>query len=681
MPLVSAPSLNSRFTQLAIAAGCLVAIFWFFAPTYNTYERLRYGFVPGFSSAPATSAPGSSAPETQLEHIIPTKPKPHHPIDDLIAKADEELNALLAKETTTLHDAAHAYRERRGRQPPPGFGAWFAFAQKNSAIVVEEFWDRIYDDLNPFWGVPAKQIREQASNIVFRISVRGGKVTYHSDGEERPWMELWTDLIKSIVEEVEWEVPDVDVPINHMDESRMVVAWEEIDAHMREGEKNKRVVEEGLLVEEFPTLEEMDRDEGREKFDPEWVGGKPYWQEAVTGCHPESPARKAEVEVDFSLPPPLLTGWPQGSYEGYVQNWTLAKSPCDNPHLQGLHGTFVEPISMSNTKKFFPMFGGSKLPMNNEILLPAAMYWTEDPFYSGGDDHGEAWRLKKSEMIWRGAASGGRNTKKNWTRFQRHRFVSMVNATSVYTAETDPENAAPNFALPANNSYNLAAQSPSAESGAMSEWVESWSDPSLPAVGVVHLLCHPLEPPEEPRTGDKKHTKACSYTNPYFRVEKMIPMKEQYDYKYLPDIDGNSFSGRYRGFLGSTSLPIKATIYEEWHDSRLVAWKHFVPMDNSFVDLYGVMEYFVGVKKTLSLVEDLEGEGEMLVEGHDEQARDIAIGGKRWADKVLRREDMQVYVLRLLLEYARVASDGREVMGWRENHSNSSGAALHREVF
>ena len=123
-----------------------------------------------------------------------------------------------------------------------------------------------------------------------------------------------------------------------------------------------------------------------------------------------------------------------------------------------------------------------------------------------------------------------------------------------------------------------------------------------------------------------------------------MKMKKQYNYKYLPDLDGNSFSGRYRGFLGSTSLPIKATIYDEWHDSRLVPWKHFVPMDNTYIDIYGIMAYFLG--------------------GRDETAKQIAMEGKKWTETVLRREDMQIYVFRLLLEYARLCDDNRERLGW-----------------
>lgn len=81
-----------------------------------------------------------------------------------------------------------------------------------------------------------------------------------------------------------------------------------------------------------------------------------------------------------------------------------------------------------------------------------------------------------------------------------------------------------------------------------------------------------------------------------------------------------------------------------------MAWKHFVPMDNRFGDFYGIMEYFLGYGK--------------VVPGHDTAARKIAMEGKEWAEKVLRKEDMQVYVMRLLLEFARVSDPRRERMGW-----------------
>ena len=122
-----------------------------------------------------------------------------------------------------------------------------------------------------------------------------------------------------------------------------------------------------------------------------------------------------------------------------------------------------------------------------------------------------------------------------------------------------------------------------------------------------------------------------------------MKLQRQFQHKYLPDIDGNGVSPRFRQFLKSNSLPIKATIWKEWHDDRLIAWKHFVPMDNTYMDFYGIMEYLLG---------------------HDKEARQIAEEGARWADRVMRKEDMLVYVYRLVLEYARVMDPQRNNMGF-----------------
>jgi hypothetical protein len=316
--------------------------------------------------------------------------------------------------------------------------------------------------------------------------------------------------------------------------------------------------------------------------------------------------------------------------DGFVANYTLSTDFCHQPDQQGLEGIFVEPLSVSATKVLFPMFGGSKLAVNNEILLPAPMYWKEEERFMGSEGADIPWSDKEDMAIWRGVATGGHNRVHTWRAFQRHRFVAMNNATQLALAENGTS-APPNFGLPPKE-YRLAAQRHSR----LADWVGSWS-----SVALTDLMCDYED--HEPNQ--------CNYTSPYFSVVPGMPMAEQFHYKYLPDIDGNSFSGRYLGFLRSTSLPVKATLWREWHDSRLIAWKHFVPMDTRFGDWYGIMEYFLG-------------DQESGIPAHDEAAERIALAGKEWAARVLRKEDMQVYVLRLLLEYARVSDDRRESMGW-----------------
>jgi hypothetical protein len=324
------------------------------------------------------------------------------------------------------------------------------------------------------------------------------------------------------------------------------------------------------------------------------------------------------------------------SHKGYVSNYTLSSEICHQPDLQGLNGIFVEPLTVQSTKVLFPLFGGSKLAVNNEILLPAPVYWNEEERYTGGGDHGGPWADKTSRAIWRGVATGGRSRENTWQAFQRHRFVAMNNCTKLSLAQNWTALPA-NFELPDNA---IVAQ----QEGKLGEWVSSWSD-----MGFTDLFCE--TPPQEPQPRT-----SCPYTSPHFEVLGGVKMQEQFAQKYLPDIDGNSFSGRYLGFLRSTSLPIKATVWREWHDSRLVAWKHFVPMDNRYSDWFGIMQYFLGY----------EGKTESLP-AHDEEAERIARAGKDWAEKVLRKEDMQVYVLRLLLEYARISDERREHMGWVED--------------
>lgn len=337
----------------------------------------------------------------------------------------------------------------------------------------------------------------------------------------------------------------------------------------------------------------------------------PYWDIAIRGCALDSLARNAERIQDFDHSPYLSTLLAKPhSYEGFVSNFSLSVDYCHQPDLQGLHGTFIEPLTISSTGVLFPMFGGSKLSTNNEILLPAPMYWADDEKFSTGDYHGGLWRGKKNKAIWRGAATGGRNRAENWKGFQRHRFVAMLNGTQAALAE--------NLELPQN------WQLPVHRREYFNEWVSTWADAAF-----TDLNCWPVTD--------------CTYIDPYFSTKPSMPMSTQFSNKYLPDIDGNSFSGRYRSFLLSSSLPIKATIFKEWHDSRLVPWKHFVPMDNRFVEFYDIMEYFLE---------------------HDAEAEKIATDGQKWAARVLRREDMEVYVLRLLLEYARISRDERDYMGF-----------------
>lgn len=71
-------------------------------------------------------------------------------------------------------------------------------------------------------------------------------------------------------------------------------------------------------------------------------------------------------------------------------------------------------------------------------------------------------------------------------------------------------------------------------------------------------------------------------------------------------------------------------------------------------------------------------EGKELINGREvqmqsriEDAKWISEQGKQWAKQAIRREDAQVYMFRLLLEWGRVIDEKRDDLGFELGTENS----------
>ena len=51
---------------------------------------------------------------------------------------------------------------------------------------------------------------------------------------------------------------------------------------------------------------------------------------------------------------------------------------------------------------------------------------------------------------------------------------------------------------------------------------------------------------------------------------------------------------------------------------------------------------------------------EVKMQAHSEEGEAIATAGREWAANVLRKEDMEIYFFRVLLEWARLTDDRRD---------------------
>lgn len=591
-----------------------------------------------------------------------------HPIDELIRKGKTQYRNMKTRRSTTIEEAAEAYRKKRNRHPPPGFDDWFLYAKSKGSIIIEDFFDQIYHDIEPFWAINPKLLRETAKTWHMKVTIRNGTARWHSGQEaEGSWLFDWHNMIQY----VEAYLPDVDLAFNNIDESRILVPWEKVNDYVEEASKHRNLAPPEELISEYQSLDALPDGFPEPKAHEweDWHNGTDHWEFARMACPPDSEARDSHLDKNMSIPPyyPSPSKFPPNTFHGYVSNWTKTRSACSNPDLRNIHGNFVHPRWVSVNTTLFPLLGGSKIQgMNNEIIVPAAKYWSTEVLYSGHPDVASSrWSEKHTKAIWRGGATGGKHNDTNWRRFQRQRFISMMNGTQVGLTEeklanltkaqidspstniTAIEPALPhNFPFPTFKTYPL--QAAKTKPSTLADWVSSLNDGAF-----VHFMCHPQV------LSQFSNGTECGYLEPYYEPGDAVEMPEQFAHKYLPDIDGNSYSGRWRAFLRSGSVPLKATIYTEWHDARLVPWVHFVPMDNSFADYFGILEYFAGFDGP-----SLGQHSTVHVEGRDEAAREIAEEGRSWANKVLRHEDMLVYMHRLVLEYARVTNDGRDKLGW-----------------
>ncbi|KAI0168818.1 hypothetical protein BJ166DRAFT_264943 [Pestalotiopsis sp. NC0098] len=125
-----------------------------------------------------------------------------------------------------------------------------------------------------------------------------------------------------------------------------------------------------------------------------------------------------------------------------------------------------------------------------------------------------------------------------------------------------------------------------------------------------------------------------------------IDFQEHWKFRHLVDLDGAAFSGRFLPFLKSASLPYRAALFRTWWEERVHPWRHFVPVDVRLNELSSIVTYLSG-------------------KGHKD-AEVIANEGSEWASKALRKEDMRVYMFRLLLEWGRLVDDDREELGFAQ---------------
>jgi hypothetical protein len=546
-----------------------------------------------------------------------------HPIVSLMREANRQWLAYDNSRSTNFRRTVTKYRETYGRHPPPGFKEWYMFARKKNAHNVDDF-QQITGDLRPFWALPPAEIRKMAAKLQNSDGIAGVRIRDHKVFID---MESWRpETLRDSIKRIAKYLPDMDIALNLMDQPRVMVTYNDTQEYLRT-EALTRSLPINAQDQFSSGMDHLyEKDSTMDDVDPRWfsIAGKPYMSFANESCPPDSPARANITVKDADK----LYKSPSA---GFVTNFTASSDLCTvGPVLGDKHGFLFSASSNVISRKLLPVFSECKVSVNNDILFPANMYFMDDKRYVYNPRHDYECEDKSDTLLWRGVTSGGIQIAENWHQLHRQRFVQAANSTEMgsRTVPILTENSLKQF-------HNFSDFNPSNFSMDHFDvgFTETWG-------------CIPN----------------CSFYDNVWTLKEPKDFSQQFKAKYLVDIDGHSFSGRWRAFQLSKSLGIKATIFREWHDSRLFAWRHFVPMDNRYDDLYALMTYFIGFGN--SSFSALPASREPYVQSHDFEAEVIAAQSREWAQQALRNEDLDIYLYLLLLEYGRIIDDNRDSIGY-----------------
>ncbi|KAI6830884.1 glycosyltransferase family 90 protein [Hortaea werneckii] len=538
-----------------------------------------------------------------------------HPIDQLVRNAEASWLNTLQSQSQSLESAVTQYTKRYNLPPPPNFDKWYEYATERDVQLIDEY-DTIYHSLLPFWALSPATIRSRVreacgfqDNNLMCLLIRDGKSVHVEGGQ--PWLQ---EAIVGMIGNFVQHLPDMDLAFNVHDEPRVVVPHDELERLIR------TAITENLpaaLANPTPrnAFSSRPADLGKGKRIPEVkttrfnvFAHQPTWIPSRLSCPATSPARCLATDTC----PDNFTAYSLGDL-GFVYNHTAFSDVCNSPSFASSHGFFDRPNAFNVIHDLFPVFSQSKMSSFQDILYPSPWYWYGKVAYEEKKD--PSWAEKVNSLWWRGSTTGGFSRNGGWRRQHRQKLVQKLNALDtakiLTNANADKPDVAPHWQTKevARKDFNQVM------------------DVHFSHVG----QCDP---------GD------CDAQKEFFTLAPPVDQQEAWRFRYLLDLDGNAFSGRFYAFLRSRSLVFKMAVFREWHEEWIKPWVHYIPLS-----LRG--------DEALESVRYLSAEGE----GKKQGVR-MAEASREWAGKVLRNEDFETWFFRLLLEYGRLVDDNRLHIGY-----------------
>ena len=458
-----------------------------------------------------------------------------HPIKALHRQAQIELDELLARQSKTFAAAASGYLRRCHRHPPPGFERWYEFAVKHSSPIIDDF-DIINESLAPFWnlsGVEVKRrlagVRESNGPWIRQCESVKGQL---SDGCQA----LGSELLPWLEETGVWSLlPELELIVNDMDEPRILPS-SDVDSD-----------EDGFAAGDGKVVW---TDQSRTRV----------WDSFTAACDFGGSDPKPKAPVSSATANTKSRDLTLGLFDASKPS---SLDLCQHPEYSRMHGVWDSPSTLHTIRMAVPILSAAVPSTMRDIPVPAPAYTHERFAYDELDD--VAWEDKTPGLYWADLTTGGWQgvAYQDWKQHHRQRFVALVND------------------LDANAEYTYFARSPSSSSSSSSSLGHDDDDDNDDTTAAAAWQVRKSSALETSLyrvhfTGVVQC--ADDATNAaireYFPIHSPDPKNEPLKYTLAFDLDGNGHSGRFYRLLSSRSLPLKQTVFREWHDERLKPWLH-----------------------------------------------------------------------------------------------------------
>ncbi|KAF7296912.1 CAP10 domain-containing protein [Mycena indigotica] len=458
--------------------------------------------------------------------------------DFFLPAARDSVAVLRARQSATLAQAAARYTLKTGRTPPRNYDLWFQFAKEHDCLIDE--YDQIHRDFKPFYQLAkedpvffqrmidaaSKAIRDHDKEMA-RYEIKDGTVTRTPGAQTAYAGDLPITLGKFA-----HILPDLTVIINGRDQPRVVFDVRQTGRAIRE---------RALKLTEKAAFDIVPKPESWQYFAKQ------------PGC-------------------------------------TIMRSPAGFPEVASGDSAFLISSAKSDfTEDLYPVLSMAKIsPCFADILFPIQYYYMRSWWYRKfAYPNNIAWEDKKSQLYWRGIASGGQIVHSNYHNFTRFKVADLSRA---HPDEIDAK-----------------------------------------ITSFANELC-------APEVCDRSAIVA------EYGIDEMRTSKEAvYGYKYLLDVDGTTFSGRFLGLLKSGSLVFKMTLFEEYFNGWLRPYEHYIPVASDLSDL---LEKLAWAKE------------------NEAEARLIQERGREMTEQVMTDEQNDCYFSLVLLEWARLQEISRNATGF-----------------